>query len=117
MAERNGSPCDANGAVEEKRFKIRLKSTKNLCLEHRFFDNRQIHRFFMYLAKSYRFFAKSGAQRAAQLPTHRATSDAAATAANRGLFESITPQLRSEEIENCGNDSQNNDGGVSEPAF
>lgn len=31
----------------EKRFKIRLKSTKNLCLEHRFFDEiRQIHRFF-----------------------------------------------------------------------
>jgi len=31
----------------EKRFKIRLKSTKNLCMEHRFFDEiRQIHRFF-----------------------------------------------------------------------
>ena len=29
------------------RFKVRLKSTKNLCLGHRFFDEiRQIHRFF-----------------------------------------------------------------------
>ena len=29
------------------RFKVRLKSAKNLCLGHRFFDEiRQIHRFF-----------------------------------------------------------------------
>ena len=97
--------------------KSRLKSTKNLCLGHRFFDEiRQNPPILLhYQAKVTDSLQKSGAHWMAQLPTHRTTSRLCsyrwrtARLANRNAPVGGHPGPK--EIENCGNDGQNDDGG------
>ena len=99
------------------RFKVRLKSAKNLCLGHRFFDEiRQNPPILLcFQANVTDSLQKSGAHWTAQLPTRRATSRLCshrwrtARLANRNAPVGGHPGP--EEIENCGNDGQNDDGG------
>ena len=102
------------------RFKVRLKSAKNLCLGHRFFDEiRQNPPILLHFqAKGTDSLQKSGAHWAAQLPAHQAASQLYSyrwhtarlcSLANRNAPVGGHPGP--EEIENCGNDGQNDDGG------
>ena len=109
MARKSGSMQASMERQSRARFKVCLKSAKNLCLGHRFFDEiRQIHRFFDVFRQILQILCRNQARNSWHcLVRVGRLSPCSLADGNAPVGGHPGP----EEIDHRGDDSQNNDGG------